>query len=325
MSKIITIYDSDAIAYRAAAVVDTRSVEVQHNKSKRTKVFKTRTEFKEFLKNKDMEFVKDDYTFTDKVEAGDLGTCIGIMKNQIEKINSDLFADEMLMCIQGKSNWRDSLPLPSKYKGSRVNTIRPTYLREAKTYLYKNYPSIVAQNCEVDDVVIYKGYEYLNKGYTPIIIGVDKDAKAYSGLSLYDYTSDAPEVQQVPDFGSLWFNAYNKLKGDGFIWYCAQILMGDDSDDYKPCELAGVKFGDKSAYKVLENCTTKQDALQQVISQYKAWYPTPVKYTAWDGSEHVKNYLEILDMYHQCARMIETEGELPDVRKFLDKHGVELT
>lgn len=86
MSKRIAIYDSDAIAYRAAAVVDTRSVEVEHIKSGRKKVFDTRTDFKNLLKNKGMPFVKDDYVFTDIIESGELSHCLSIIKNQVEKL-----------------------------------------------------------------------------------------------------------------------------------------------------------------------------------------------------------------------------------------------
>ncbi len=324
MSKIITIYDSDAIAYRAAAVVDKRLVEVKHLPSGRTKDFNTRTEFKEVLKNKGMEFIKDNYEFTDKLVPGELSHCIKIMKNQIEKINSDLFADEMLMCIQAKTNFRDRLLLPSQYKGSRVGMLRPTWLREAKVYLYKNYPSLIAEDCEVDDAVIFKGYEYLNKGYTPIIIGVDKDSKAYSGLSMYDYTADNPEVKLMPDFGSLWIGEDKKVKGEGFIWFCFQWLNGDPSDDYKPCELAGVKFGEKAAYKLLKDCDNEQQALNTIIEQYATWYPSEFNYVAWDGSECIGNYRVVMDMYLKCSRMIEKDGEIPELHSFLERYGITL-
>lgn len=323
MSKTIAIYDSDAIAYRAAAVIDKRSVNVKHLPSGRTKVFKTRTEFKDTLVLKQKEFIKEDYEFTDLVQAGELSHCLAIMKNQIEKINSDLFADEILMCIQGKENFRDSLPLPSKYKGSRAGLARPTWLREAKMYLYKNYPSTVAVNKECDDDVIIYGYEYLNKGYTPILISVDKDSAAYSGLNLYDYTQDTPVIRLVPDFGSLW-QVKKKVKGEGFIWFCFQWMNGDPSDDYNPTELAKIKFGEQSAYKLLSPCRTHQEALQCVINQYKLWYGSDFEYTAWDGSTHLVGYRDILQLYFRCARMMTTQDDTLDLREFLAKYGVEL-
>ena len=324
MSKIVTIYDSDALAYRAAAVVDKRLVEIEHIKSGRKKTFNTRTEFKELLKSKDMLFNKEDYVFTDKIISGELAHAIKIMKNQVEKINSDLIADEMLMCIQSNENFRDSLPLPSKYKGSRTTIIRPTWLRECKLYLYKNYPSYVAKGFEVDDAVIFRGYEEVDKGNYPVIVGVDKDAKAYSGLTLYDYTQDNPELKLIPDFGSLWVGPNKKIKGEGFIWFCFQFLNGDSSDDYKPCELAKIKFGEQSAYKILKDCTTHKEALEKVLGQYKEWYPEKFTYTAWDGTEVNADYLDIAQLYYCCARMMTTEDDKLKLIPFLDKYGVKI-
>lgn len=323
MSKVIAIYDSDAIAYRASAVVDKRQVEVHHLPSSRKKIFNTRTEFKEMLADKGIEFNKDDYEFTDSVIPGELPTAIAIMRNQIERINLDLFADEVLMCIQGRTNFRDLLPLPSKYKGSRAGTIRPTWLRECKMYLYKEYPSFVVGNYEVDDAVAFKGYEYLKKGYVPVIIGVDKDAYSYSGLNIYDYTKEQPKVELIPDFGSL-YEENKKIKGRGFIWLMFQLILGDQSDCYKPTELAGIKYGEKSAYAVLKNCTTKKEALEVVIEQYKRWYPTPVTYTDWSGKKQTKDYKQLLQLYFSCARMMQYEGDKLDFKKFCKEHQVNL-
>lgn len=324
MNKTIVIYDSDAIAYRAAAVVDKRVVDIKHIKSGREKTFNTRTELKDLLKSKEKVFNKEEYEFTDRLIPGELSHAIAIMKNQVEKINSDLFADEMLMCIQGTTNFRDRLPLPKQYKHSRASTLRPTWLRECKLYLYKNYPSLVAKDFEVDDAVIFKGYEYLNKGYTPVIVGVDKDAQAYSGLNLYDYTQDNPVMKLVPEFGSLWVDNGKKVKGDGFIWFCFQILNGDSSDDYKPCELAGVKFGEASAFKLLKNCRDEQEALQVVVKKYQEWYPEDFTYRDWTGSLQRGNFKIMIDLYFKCSRMMTHKNDTLDSVEFFNKYGVRL-
>lgn len=220
------------------------------------------------------------------------------------------------MPIQGKTNFRDQLPLPSKYKGTRDGLQRPIHLREAKLYLYKNYPSFIANDFEVDDAVIFKGYEYLSKGYAPIIVGVDKDARAYSNLSLYNYTLENPEVELIPNFGSLR-DTGKKITGEGFLWFCFQWVNGDSADSYKPSELAKVKFGEVSTYNLLKDCKTHQNALQRVIEQYKAWYPEPFTYNAWNGSMHEADYISMLDLYLKCSRMIEVEGEIPEIHSFL--------
>ena len=317
------IYDSDALAYRAAAVVDQRSVKITHKQSGKSRVFKNRTEHKEGLLLKGKPFDKNDWLFEDKVQPGELSHCLKILKNQIENINDRLFADEYLMCIQGKTNFRDRLPLPSQYKGSRVDLARPTHLKEAKMYLYKNHPSLVAKDRECDDDVIIQGYLYLSKGYTPILVSQDKDAFAYSELNLYDFTQEDPKIRLIPFFGSLW-DTGKKITGEGFLWFCMQLLNGDSTDNYKPCELAGVKFGEASAFKILKNCTNEKDALNVVINKYKEWYPEPFEYKDWTGTIQKADYKFLLDLYFKCARMMKHEKDKLDSVKFLDQYGINL-
>jgi hypothetical protein len=326
-NKTIILYDGDSIAFRAAAVTETRTVDITHIKSGRTKEFKTRTELKKQVEQKGLVYNKEDFTYEDKRVAQPIQNTLAILKNQIKRINEDLFADDYLICLSGKSNFRDSLPLPTKYKGSRIGIEKPINLLEAKMYLWKNHPSLLANNREADDDLIIKGYEYLNKGYEVILASQDKDAFAYTGLNLYDFTQEKPELKLVPDFGSLWINEQNKLKtvkGNGFIWFCFQWLFGDPADDYNPCDIAKIKYGQMSAYKLLNNCKTHQEALQAVISMFKVWYPQKFTYTAWDGSMHEADYVSMLQLYFRCARMMTTENDTLDLIEFLDKYGVKL-
>ena len=323
MSRIIAIYDGDILAFRASAAIEKRTVKVTHISSNKSKVFDTRTQFKDFLKDKGKDYIKEDYTFEDLQEAEPIANCLSILKNQIERINSDLFVDEYIIGVGGKDNFRDSLPLPKKYKGNREGGLKPVHLDAAKKYLIKYHNAVVVNKHEVDDFLIYKGYEYLAKGYTPIIVGIDKDSYSASGLSLYDFTKDVPEVELIPSFGSLW-DTGDKITGRGFIWLCQQLLNGDSTDNFKPSELAKVKFGEKSAYKLLKDTTTQQEALSVVLEQYKKWYPEPVTYLDYSGVEHTKDYLEIFDLYYRCARMMQHENDTLDSKEFIDKYTKEV-
>lgn len=323
MGKIITIFDGDSIAFRASAVTTKRSVDILHKSSGRIKNFNTRTEFKELLEEKGKVFNKDDYEFTDKQEAEPVANCLSILKHQINSINSALFADEYLICLSGKKNFRDRLPLPSKYKGSREGVMRPPHLVEAKTYLWKNHPSLLAKDREADDDLIVKGYEYLRKGYTPILVSQDKDAYSASGLFLYDYTQNSPDIIEVPKFGSLW-DTGKKITGNGFIWLCFQLINGDSADDYKPSELQGEPYGEKSAFKLLKDCKTETEALEKVIDQYKRWYPEPVDYTDWSGVRHVVDYKDLIGLYFKCAKMMEHDKDPLDAIEFFARYGVKL-
>jgi len=323
MSKIIAIYDGDALAFRASAVVDNRSVLVQHLPSGRTKEFENRTEFKDLLKSKDMVFNPDDYKIDDQQNPEPLINVYKILKNQINSINSAVFADDYLICLSGKNNFRDTLPLPSKYKSNREGLMRPVHLKAAKTFLWRNHPSLLADNREADDDLIIKGYEYLNKGYIPILVSQDKDAYSASGLNLYDFTADDPILELVPDFGLLW-DTGKKITGRGFIWLMFQMVNGDIADHWKPSEIAGKKYREKSAYKLLKDCKTEYEALTKVVNQYKEWYPKPFDYVDWTGKKSRADYKDMFQLYFKCARMMQHETDDLNAAEFCRTYGVEL-
>jgi hypothetical protein len=112
-----------------------------------------------------------------------------------------------------------------------------------------------------------------------------------------------------------------KGKGRAFLYY--QIVFGDPVDAYKPCELAKAKFGEIGAYELLKGATNDKEALEAIVRQYKVWYPEPVTYRCWKGELHTKNWLEIMQMYADCAFMRRYEGDRLDMGKLLTKLGVE--
>ena len=321
MKPTIVIWDSDTLAYRAAAATEERSVEVLHVPSGKTKVFKNRTEFKNILKEKQKEFDPVLYKFKDLQHPEPLSHTIKVMKSIIEKTNAFLFADEYLMCIEGKNNFRATLPYPSVYKGNRRGNIRPVNLKEAKMYLYKHHNSYLAQECECDDAVVFKGYEYLDKGYNVILASQDKDAMSASGLSLYDFTTPEAQVEYIPDFGYLEVQG-DKVKGKGFLWLCYQVVRGDPTDNLNPSEIARKKFGDKSGYYLLKDAKNKIEALELVKQQYKQWYTNGAKYIDCFGVERFVHYDFLLDLYFKGVKMMDEENQRPCAYTFFEQHGL---
>lgn len=325
MDKTALLIDGDILCFRAAAVIEKRTVMITDLETGEKKEYNTRTEFKDLLKKEGIEFDKARYEFKDVQTPEPPQNAFHIIKNQILKMESDLWPDVVKVFISGKDNFRDTLELPEKYKGQRSDMLRPIHLRECKKYVWKNTDCTVSDNAEADDYLIFRGYEYLNKGYNVIVATNDKDAHAYSGLNIYDFTQPSPELKLIPDFGSIWERPSDKeIKGEGFLWFCFQWLNGDPVDNYKPCQLAGVKFGKKSAYNLLVDAKTKQEALRIVIDQYKKWYPKEFEYTAWDGRVIKSDYKHMLQLFLKCAKMKTSRNDGLDLDKFLKKQGVEL-
>lgn len=321
---VALLIDSDIIAYRSAACIEKRTVEVKHIKSGRVKVFDTRTQFKDFLKAKDFVYKAEDYEFTDIQTPEDVSHATYIVKNQIKKLKEKFKPDLVHIVIGGKDNFRESLPLPKKYKGNRKDFIKPVYLQEVKDYLIQVHMAEIIEGCESDDAVTYYGYQYKQLGYDVIIATIDKDALAYSGLKVYDFTKENAEAVLIPDLGELHINDKGDVKGMGFLWYCQQMLTGDFVDGFRPFEVAGIKYGEKTAYKVLKDCKTHQEALQAVISEYRRVYPNEVNYTDWNGLEITSDYLGMLKLYHKCVRMKATKDDNLDFKQFAESYGVEL-
>lgn len=322
--KRVVLIDGDLLVYRTAAACEERSIEVLHKKSNKKKIFKTRTEFKTFLTEKKYEYVPDEYEIKDVQSVNENMSYQFLIDAQIKKIKETLWGESCTIFVAGENNFRDALPFPSKYKGQRDNALKPLLRDDCKSYLIGKHKAIKVNGEEVDDRVIWAGYEYLDKGYEVIVVTIDKDANAYSGLSLYNYAQDNPEIIEIPKFGSLWLNDKGDVKGNGFVWYCLQCLSGDLTDSLKPTELCGIKYGEKSAYNLLKNCETEQEALQLCISQYLKWYPKITTYTDCHGVERKASWKDIIDMYHKGVRMREVRDDTLSFKDFASKYGIDL-
>lgn len=324
MSKTVAIIDLDTPIFKAAVSHQTDKVKVTHTKTGIQKEFKNKTEFKDLLKSKDKLIKLPEYTIEAFVESVQpLHFAIKALKNNIDSINDALWTDEVIYVMSGKNNFRDDLPLPTKYKSNRPQ-IRPVLLKEIQKFAWKHYNAVVANGKEADDLQIYLGYEELSKGNTPVVVAVDKDAKAYSGLSLYN--PDKPQLGTlvIPDVGEVYLDSKGEIRALGMMQYGVQCLLGDSCDGFRPTDLCKVKFGNVSAYKALKDCKTEKEILEVVVGFYKKWYPVEFEYTCWQGKVHSSNWLGMLQLYHRCCRMQETENDPLDVKEFFKSYGVSL-
>lgn len=316
MKKPILLFDFDLITYRAAAVAEKREVVVKHLKSGRERNFKTRTKFKEFLAAKDFPFVKEDYSFTDIQIPDPPEFAFQVVKSQIKKIKDSLDATYIEGFVGGKDNFRFLLDLPQKYKGSRDTMQRPVHLKATKVYATENYPGSVIDNLEVDDWVVIRFWELENAGQYPVIVTLDKDQKACVGTRYYDWTQNYAEIVEVPAFGWLEFiEKKNKVDGIGLQFYAYQMLQGDTADDYTPRDLHKSNLGDKKAVELISPCETTLEIFEAIEKQYKSWFPEPITYTTWDGRVVQKDYMQIIEMYHQLVYM---KRKVNDSTTYLD-------
>jgi hypothetical protein len=322
--KKITVVDADSIAYRCAAASERRYIEVTHTPTGTTKEFDTRTEFKALLKSKNKLDKLQEYSIEDKQLAEPIENCLSSVKAQVERIKERTEADELDIVVGGKSTYRESLPLPTLYKSARADVMRPVHLKEAKRYLIDVHKAQEVQGIEADDLVIQKVYAYRDMRYDTTLSSNDKDSLQIEGFRIYDHSKDVFIDVNGCSIELIKKASGNKVQGCGIGFLSYQMLVGDITDGYKPTELAGVKYGDVSAYKDLKDCKEPKDYLKVVARKYQEWYPTAVTYKAWDGTEHTKDWKEILQMYWKCAYMLRHEFDEADATEFFALHGVQL-
>lgn len=313
--KRIAIIDCDIVAFRCAAANESRSIKVTHKVTKQVTEHAHRTAFKEHIKG---VFDITEFEIEDIQTAEDISYAFHAMNTTLDALIKSCEADGAELYISGEGNFRDNLPLPSRYKGLRSGSIKPLQLAECRNYLIAKKGAVVIDGKEVDDKLAQRCYEGIRDGVVTIACTIDGDQNGVAG-HMYNWTK-MREPKLVKGLGYIELIKDNKdFDGYGRKFFFAQWILGDSTDCFKPCEIAGKKFGVVAMYKLLGDCKTDKECVEAVYKQYKAWYPNPITYTAWDGTEHTKDVIELMDMYAACTHMMRFEGDVFDTKKLLDK------
>lgn len=91
---------------------------------------------------------------------------------------------------------------------------------------------------------------------------IDKDLDQFPGW-LYNLTTG--DITYSNNFGYLIYSEDRKqLKGRGFLFFCAQMMMGDVADN-----ILGIKnVGPKKSYSLLKDCKSFTEAWNVVYKLY---------------------------------------------------------
>lgn len=340
-SDTILVIDGDELAFVMAAACEQTLLEYVNTNNGSKHGFKNKTEFSKFMTG--IEIPEGLFTSEMKRVAEPVAVALSQIKRKLYKLQAKFKTNRIEIYLSGDNNFRDSLPLPKdndptksgQYKGNRDPDAKPLLLNDAKEYLIKYWDAKVIHNMEADDMLatrVWDGYKTHNK-----IIGLtqDKDRKGNLGW-WYDYTND-PEMKKDAEYydglGSIWLdtttNKNPKYDGFGRKWLYWQWLVGDTADNYDPRDIAkqlGIKlkrFGEGGAFKLLENLTTDKECIKAVHDQYLAWYGKErFTYTVWDETVREVDYIDVMQLYWDCAKMIRFDGDYTDIRSMLKKQGI---
>ncbi len=327
MSKRILLLDGDVIVYRNAAAVEERTVKVTHNKSQRTKEFKNRTEFKEFLKEKKFDYKPEDYTIEDIQKANDISVALAIINKLVNNLYDFTWADEYEIWLGNNSDvFRHSLALPEPYKGNRAAMIKPLHFELCKQHLIKKHGArLSVSGLETDDMLTIRCYEEKSKGNYPIMGTIDKDANQSQGIAVLNFMEEPYSIVDIPDVGNVeqvTKGTYKKVVGNGLKFLAYQALAGDPTDTYQPYKLSKIPYGSSKALKVLTPCQTEEEILRVIVSEYKKMYPGEFEYTDHAGVLRTATWKEMLDMYWKCAYMKRSRDDESDFFEFARQRGV---
>ena len=302
MSDILYI-DADLIAYKCSAAAEERSI-IATNPNGVEYSFKNRTAFKAAIP----EDKRENYTILDVQTPEPVENVYRSVKVMAKNIAEKAGVSDYKLVMSGKTNFRDNIPLPTKYKSNRKDTIRPILLPDARQYLQHAMKAIVTDGIEADDylsIVAYDGY-WNNKTGRVIQATTDKDARQCSGWLFNWDKHTSPQLIQGSGFLSY---EDGDVYGEGHMWLLYQLLHGDSSDGYALKDLANVKFGAKGAFDVLVKAKSIKEAYSLLYAKAKEWYPDIVEYVDHTGTTQKKDALEIIEMYWQCARMLRFHGD----------------
>lgn len=328
MTERVLIVDADLIAYQYAAANEKRSIVAKHLKSGREKIFKTRTELKTLLKEKNMEFKPEDYEIEDVQTAASIRFALRNIKGVIQRLTDHTWADRVELYLGTGKVFRHALALPTPYKDNRDDLIKPLQLADVRRYLQVKHKAQLVKGIETDDMITIRAYEELAKGNYPIIASADKDAQQSQGVEVLNFGQEEWQGKVIPDVGSLWKVIIGKgpatdIKGDGLKFLAFQTLAGDKADTYFGYKLSNAKYGPAKAFKALEAAKTQQEVLQILIDEFKRLYPQPFEYTDCHGVLHSDvDWFDMLQLYWSCAYMKRSIDDESSFIQFAAERGI---
>lgn len=197
--------------------------------------------------------------------------------------------------------------------------MRPLQLTEVKDYLINAHKAIVVTG-EADDFISIRQYEGIQSKVKVIGCSTDKDSLGTDGW-IYNWdTMDKPML--VKGLGELRIDEKGKVRGHGSKWKYLQWIVGDTIDGLNPCELAKIKFGEKSGYKILVDLETDKECWQAVHDLFLKWYPKKVTFIDQVGIEQCFDYLDIAQVYWDGIHMMRWKDDRVDIKSVMQKMSI---
>lgn len=185
---------------------------------------------------------------------------------RLAHIKEEANVDDLFLFFTGKGNFRHFIAASAPYKDRPSE--RPYHYKNVKAYLQSLYPWVQKDGLEADDLI---GIAMSNHPGAYCCITRDKDLRSIPG---YHY---GWELGNQPAFGPMLIDQLGfitlsanrkKVVGGGGLFFYYQVLTGDPVDT-----IPGLpKMGPVTAFELLHDALTLEDAEKRVVAAYSKVY-----------------------------------------------------
>jgi len=151
--------------------------------------------------------------------------------NRIEEFKENLKAENVVLCLSDRANFRRKLN--PEYKANRSKSRLPIILRQVKQWIIDELDGVLWANLEADDVISILATDKAMDEET-IVVSIDKDFKSVPGI-FFDYNRGE-------------YHQPSEEEADNY--HLIQTIAGDHTDGYSGVPGVGVV----KAKRMLDGC-----------------------------------------------------------------------
>ena len=255
MGKTLFI-DGDILLYKIGFSVETRQHKVKDLETGEVSIVKSKKEIKDNFHDIPID-IKTEQIFNcdfPKLE------CAVRLDRLIKKIYKNSKCDNYYVCLSDENGtFRSKECKKIKYKENRVGLLKPLLFDFLLNRIKQRFDILTMDGLEADDVL------GINSGPNTVIASIDKDLLMVPGKH---YNINTDDITDSRDPGTLWLYknkaGSKRIIGYGFMWFCAQMLLGDQVDN-----IPGInRYGPVKVFKSLAANCNKQDMWDMVCNIY---------------------------------------------------------
>ena len=211
-----------------------------------------------------------------------LPACKHTLNRMIDRIVDRTGADEYVVFLTGKDNFRDDVATTQTYKGNREDAVKPKHYADAREHLITKHGAAVVDGCEADDAL----GEFLSNAddnYHFICATIDKDLLMVPG---HHYRWEMTRK------GKVFPEEHNHIsKDEGAKFFFTQMLTGDSTDN-----IPGLyKYTGKKATKKVKERLDKLTTYHEMYIEVWHIYAETFDEECWLSTEEEQNLTDFLD------------------------------